>query len=82
MSSDRKKQISLWMTIYIYIYIYIYILSLILNTIYKVKLATLVKGDMANYYIYIYIYTHTHTHVIKPEAQSKSYESWRKINKQ
>ena len=24
MSSDRTKQISLWMTIYIYIYIYIY----------------------------------------------------------
>ena len=25
MSSDRTKQICLWMTIYIYIYIYIYI---------------------------------------------------------
>ena len=55
MSSDRTKQICLWITIYIYIYIYIYIFQ---GTQLRPSLHLGVVAMVANftYFIYIYIY--------------------------
>ena len=57
-SSNRMKQICLWMTIYIYIYIYIYIWYKIWCVYIYIYIWYKTQCDYIYIYIYIYIYNH------------------------